>query len=95
MHGQEIIVVPVEQLRTIIDEAIGKRFQAMEAARQSDREEKQPPALITRAEAAELLQVSKGTIDNYIRDGLLTKRKVGTHRVRLERVEVEKLARRV
>ncbi|MCP9237081.1 AlpA family transcriptional regulator [Lewinella sp. JB7] len=53
------------------------------------------PALITRQQAADLLSVSLSTVDNYIKDGLLQKKRVGMRNVRLLRVEVEKLARTV
>lgn len=53
------------------------------------------PERVTRRQAAAILDVSLTTIDVYCREGLLAKMKVGTHSVRLNRDEVENLARTI
>jgi excisionase family DNA binding protein len=94
MQSQVVLITPAE-LRDLVNNAVVEGLQAAEAKRRAALEQDQQPELLSRKQAAELLGVSSGTIDNYARQGLLTKRKIGSHSVRFERVEIEKLARRV
>lgn len=95
--AQQITVVTMTdiQVRKLIEKAVSTGIKAHEAEKAAQAEEIALPDLITRNQAAELLSVSVGTVDNYIKDGLLDKQKIGTHAVRLQREQVEKLARRV
>ncbi|PPK87331.1 excisionase family DNA binding protein [Neolewinella xylanilytica] len=92
-----LVVVPADQLSLLIDNAVSAALQKALPASTPANEPEQPhlPALITRHQAASLLSVSLSTVDNYINDGLLEKKRVGVRAVRLDRTQVEKLARKV
>ena len=95
--SSNLVVVPADQLSALISNAVSAALQRELPATPSTAEVTQPPlpALITRQQAADLLSVSLSTVDNYINDGLLQKKRVGVRAVRLDRTEVEKLARKV
>ena len=93
----DFVVVPADQLRQLVADAVavGMRSAAPPPAPAAPDEADRLPKLITRHQAAALLNVSLSTVDNYIRDGLLSKKRVGVRSVRLERSAVEELARTV
>ena len=92
-----LVVIPTDQLSALISNAVAAALQKeLPATPPLTTAELPPlPALITRQQAAGLLSVSVSTVDNYINDGLLRKKRVGVRAVRLDRSEVEKLARAV
>ncbi len=94
---QRIVVMTPAEVRELMRSTLAeaRAEDRAEAKRLAALEQSEQPHLLTRQQAADLLGVSKGSIDNYVRDGLLTKRKIGTHSVRIDREEIEKLARRV
>ena len=94
MEPQLAIMTP-PQLRALVNTAVKDALAEAETRRKAALLKDQEPELLSRQQAADLLGVSVGTIDNYGRDGLLDKRKIGAHTVRYERAQIEKLARRV
>lgn len=92
----DFVVITADQLRQLVADAVVVGLRNAEPPAPAPHSEAaQLPALITRHQAAALLNVSLSTVDNYIRDGLLSKKRVGVRSVRLERSTVEKLARTV
>jgi len=92
----DFVVIPADQLRQLVADAVTVAMRkAAEAAPQVESGNEYLPELITRKQTAEFLQMSIATVDNYVKDGLLSRRKVGTRSVRFERAEVEKLAQRL
>jgi len=92
----DFVVVPADQLRQLVTDAVTVAMRkAAEATPPPASGNDHLPELITKKQAATMLQVSTGTVDNYVTDGLLSKLKIGTRNVRFERAEVEKLARRL
>ena len=88
----ELVVVPADQLRLLVSNAVRTAISASIPSLQENTEP-ELPNLVTRQQAAKLLNVSLSTVDNYIRDGLLSKKRIGSRSVRLERSDVDKLAR--
>ena len=95
--SSNLVVVPADQLSLLIDNAVSAALLKALPPTTPPNQPERPhlPALITRQQAADLLSVSLSTVDNYINDGLLQKKRVGVRAVRLDRTEVEKLARKV
>ena len=95
--SSSLVVVHADQLSLLIDNAVSAALQKALPVTIPPNEPERPhlPALITRQQAASLLSVSVSTVDNYINDGLLEKKRVGVRAVRLDRTHVEKLARKV
>lgn len=56
-----------------------------------DNDHSERRTLVTRSEAAWMLKCSSGTVDNYLRDGKLTKYKRGNGRVFIDPAEVERI----
>ena len=92
-----MVLIPAEELSAIIDEVVSNALQdvLLKQFDSPDLDHSNLPPLITRHQAAKILSVSLSTVDNYINDGLLQKKRVGVRAVRLDRTEVEKLARKV
>jgi excisionase family DNA binding protein len=91
----DFVVIPADQLRQLVTDAVTIAMRkAAEAAPKPNAGENMPE-LMTKKEAAAMLRVSTGTVDNYVADGLLSKLKIGTRNVRFKRAEVEKLARKL
>jgi hypothetical protein len=91
-----LTVIPTDQLKQMITDVVNV---ALRNAREEAPETVKPanvlPELMTKKETAETLRVSIGTVDNYTRDGLLTKKRVGLRAVRFDRGEVQRLARTI
>jgi excisionase family DNA binding protein len=96
--NSEIVVIPVDQLRQILTDAF-----TVAMRKEKETAATPPPAigneylpeLLTRQQTAAYLGVAVGTVDNYTKDGLLSKKKVGLRAVRFDRAEVQKLARAI
>ena len=92
LSSLDLVVIPPEQLRELVTEAVKIALinnQTVLPVKVADTQ----PKLVTRHQAADLLNVSLSTVDNYIREGILIKKRLGVRSVRLERCAVEKLAR--
>lgn len=79
------ISLPLNQLETIIDNAIGKAIKEYSLTLQKEQENK--PEYLTRKQTAERLHLSLGTLDKYVKNGLITSFKIG-HRVLFKTDEV-------
>ena len=90
----DFVVIPADQLRQLVTDAVTVALRNADPTPPAPADQ-QPDQLMTRHQAAAFLNVSLSTVDNYIRDGLLHKKRVGIRFVRLERSEVETLARTV
>jgi excisionase family DNA binding protein len=89
-----LVVIPADQLRQMLTDAVtAALIQATKPAPQPEPETL--PELLTRQQAAAYLGVGVGTVDNYTKDGRLTKKKVGLRAVRFDRGEVQRLARTI
>jgi excisionase family DNA binding protein len=92
----DFVVIPADQLRQLVTDAVTVAMREVaEAAPRPASGNEGLPELITKKQASKILQMSIATVDNYVRDGNLSKLKVGVRSVRFERAEVEKLARRL
>lgn len=96
----ELVLIPFEQLKELltdaVNDAVSKASRKTEASAPEHTSDKEPlPDLITRKQAAAILQVSPATVDNYAADGILTKKKIGLRNVRFDRDQVQTLARAV
>ena len=91
-----IIVTTAEDLKAIVQQSVREAVQKLR--REEEARAHQAPAedaeLMTRKEAATYLKVTIGTIDNYVRDGLLDKIRVGVRQVRLRTEQVRRLGTR-
>ncbi|SEW27094.1 helix-turn-helix domain-containing protein [Chitinophaga arvensicola] len=85
MDNVLLTVLPIEQLRTFISEAVGCEFSKRFADVQP---ENQSPELLTRKEAAKLLSISLPTLLDFTKSGKITGYRLGT-RVRYKRSELE------
>lgn len=83
-----LILTTPDELRQIVRDEISK---ALAGAIPVSPSQEQPDGLMTRKAAAAFLSVSVSTIDNYAKQGLLTKVPIGDRGVRFERGEVGKL----
>lgn len=95
-----MVIIPIEELKELltdaVNDAVSKASRKTEAIAPEHTTDAEPlPALITKKQAAAILQVSQATVDNYSTDGYLTKKKIGLRAVRFDRAEVERLARTV
>ena len=90
----DFVVIPADQLRQLVTDAVTVALHNAKPTPPAPADQRLPK-LMTRQQAAELLNVSLSTVDNYIRDGLLHKKRIGVRSIRLERLEVETLARTV
>jgi excisionase family DNA binding protein len=89
-----LVVIPADQLRQMLTDAVtAALIQAIKPAPEAEPEKL--PELLTRQQTAAYLGVAVGTVDNYTKDGLLNKKKVGLRAVRFDRSEVQKLARAI
>ena len=98
----ELVQVPLEQLKELLVDVVNDAIDRDRASRKTDAiapehiSDKAPlPDLITRKQAADILQVSSATVDNYAADGILTKKKIGLRNVRFDLHQVQRLARAV
>lgn len=92
----ELVVIPAEQLRQLVTDAVDMAMnRARREAEKTAQPATEPNKLLTKKEAAQLLKVSIATVDNYTKDGMLTKKRIGLRSVRFDRSEVEKLARTI
>ncbi len=73
MEEKLIVTLTTGELENLIDRVISKRLPQDTAPVATD----PLPELLTRDQAAQFLGVSKGSIDNYSRVGLLRKRYLG------------------
>ena len=81
--NNQIIVCTPEQLTQIVEQAITARFDQAETKSNGDIY----PPLLTRRQVAELLGVAIQTVDNWTRDGRLTKHR-NSRTVRYKKDEV-------
>lgn len=84
---QETILISLayDQLETLIDNAIGKAIKEYSLTLQKEQETQ--PEYLTRKQTAEKLHLSLGTVDQYVKSGLITAYKIG-HRVLFKSDEV-------
>ncbi len=78
------ISLPLNQLETLIENAIGKAIK--EHSTQLQKVEDKPDFL-TRKQTADKLHLSLGTLDQYVKSGLITSYKIG-HRVLFKSDEI-------
>ena len=79
-----LISLPLNQLESLIDNAIDKAIR--EYSTQLHKVEDKPDFL-TRKQTAEKLHLSLGTLDQYVKSGLITSYKIG-HRVLFKSDEI-------
>ena len=72
---QTFVLIDVEQFFQSLEELINRKFSEAEA---QATQRSALPELLNRAQAAEFLNVSRGTIDNLARAGLLQKHYLGS-----------------
>ena len=72
--NQTFVLLDAEQFFERLEELITRKFSE---AQQVAEQRSALPELLTRAQAAEFLNVSRGTIDNLARAGLLQKNYIG------------------
>ncbi|OAV44722.1 helix-turn-helix domain-containing protein [Lewinella sp. 4G2] len=94
----DVVTMPVNELRQLITDTVTDAMNrataaAAKGAKTAPNGAAVLPELLTRKEAAALLRVGVATLDGYVRDGMLTKYKVGRSQTRLKRDEVRELAR--
>ncbi len=87
MFQQTVLIsLPLEQLETLIDNAIGKAIKEYSLTLQN-KEQESKPEYYTRKQLAETLHLSLGTLDQYVKCGLIKSYKIG-HRVLFKTEEV-------
>lgn len=79
------ISLPLDQLETLVQNAIGKAIKEYSLTLQKEQEHK--PEYYTRKQVAEKLHLSLGTLDQYVKSGLITSYKIG-HRVLFKSNEI-------
>lgn len=80
-----LVVIPLEDLKGIIAQSVAQEFEKLQAP--TAEPEKDKNVLLTRKDTAELLGVCLATLDNWTREGKLTKHRNG-NAVRYNREEV-------
>ena len=94
INEMQMVILPADQLRQMLTDAVTTALSKV-ATPAPLPEPETLPELLTRQQAAAYLGVAVGTVDNYTKDGLLNKKKVGLRAVRFDRGEVQKLARAI
>lgn len=79
-----LISLPLNQLESIIDNAIGKAIKEYSSHFQKGEEQ---PTYLTRRQTADKLHLSLGTLDQYVKCGLIISYKIG-HRVLFKSDEI-------
>lgn len=82
----KLVVITKDELRNLIEETVKAAF-ASELPKKKER------VLITRYQASKMLGCSIGTIDNYLKKGLLSRLRIGDHAVRIDKSQVDSLVR--
>lgn len=80
-----LISLPLDQLETLVQNAIGKAIKEYSLALHKEQENK--PEYLTRKQVAEKLHLSLGTLDQYVKKGLINSYTIG-HRVLFKNDEV-------
>lgn len=80
-----LISIPLNQLESLIDNAIDKAIK--EHSTQLQKVEEKQPEFLTRKQTADKLHLSLGTLDQYVKSGLITSYKIG-HRVLFKSDEI-------
>ena len=85
--AQETILIslPLNQLETLIENAIGKAIK--EYSLTLHKEQEKQPEYLTRKQTANKLHLSLGTLDQYVKCGLIKSYKIG-HRVLFKTDEI-------
>lgn len=86
MNSSNLVVVPLEDLKSIISHSISQELEKINTPSADELEAKED-VLLTRKETAKLLNVCVATLDNWTREGKLTKYRNGSV-VRYNRKEV-------
>ncbi|MGV0753168.1 MULTISPECIES: helix-turn-helix domain-containing protein [Empedobacter] len=79
-----LISLPLNQLESLIDNAIGKAIREYSTQLQKVEDK---PDFLTRKQTAEKLHLSLGTLDQYVKSGLISSYKIG-HRVLFKSNEI-------
>lgn len=80
-----LISLPLDQLETLVQNAIGKAIKEYSLTLQKEQESK--PEYLTRKQIAEKLHLSLGTLDQYVKKGLINSYTIG-HRVLFKSDEI-------
>lgn len=88
-----LVVISSDELRQLVTEAVSSALKKEKTKDKQSLPSNSNTELVTKKQAAAILKVSLSTIDNYIKEGLLTRKKVGSRFVRLDVGEVKRLAK--
>ena len=87
-----IVTIDADELQRMFSESAKEAARIVLEQYQGNGEKETDDGLITKSQAAELLKVSKSTIDGHARAGRLTRHKIG-RAVRFDKTEVMGLAK--